>query len=138
MNEPLLLTFAAAGQVLGGLCARTVRRLAKDGQITAIKVRGRAFIVTKSLHDYVHKLTGPAHNDECAGPGVPEEETACHTDAKIVQFSGSATRTTRAKEFASLVAPKTGKRPQRPKRSANSKSIKSGSGERSPQGPSRT
>lgn len=81
-RAPALLSFQEAGVVLGGISARTVRRLADDREIIAVKVRGRIFVTVDSVHDYVRKLAVSGHNGERAGPGVPEKEQTCQTDAK--------------------------------------------------------
>ena len=81
MTESLLLTFTAAGQVLGGVSKRTVQRMVSDGELQRARVRGRVFVTRASVMAYVQRQAPPPHN-RGAGTGAPGpmEVQTCRDD----------------------------------------------------------
>jgi predicted DNA-binding transcriptional regulator AlpA len=57
-RPPLLLSIPGACEALGGLGRTTLWQLAKDGELTQVKIGRRSFITVKSIEAYVNRLSG--------------------------------------------------------------------------------
>jgi len=104
MTDALLWDLEEAARQLGGVSTRTIRRLIERRELPAVRVLGRVCVPAAAVREWIDRKMQPAHNQECAGPGVRKEVTACHTVAKIVPFGGSASLTQAAKELDVLLA----------------------------------
>ncbi|MDD2770363.1 MAG: helix-turn-helix domain-containing protein, partial [Methylococcus sp.] len=87
MTLPLLLSLQDAAQQLGGVSARTVRRMIEAGELPAVRVRGRLTVPLASIQAWVAGQIQTPHNQPCAGH-VLKENITCLTNEKIVPFGG--------------------------------------------------
>lgn len=113
MTDALLWDLKEAARQLGGVSTRTIRRLIERRELPAVRVLGRVCVPAAAVREWIDRKMQPAHNQECAGPGVRKEVKACHTVAKIVPFGGSASSTQAAKELDALLEQRTARRPRR-------------------------
>ena len=111
MNEHLLWDLEETARQLG-VCTRTVRRLIMRGEIPAVRVGRCIRVPARGVHDWLEKSMHPAHNPDCAEPGVRKEFT-CHTVAKTVQFGGSVTSTQAVRELGVLLKQPTARKQRR-------------------------
>lgn len=102
MSDYLLWNLDETARQLGGVSARTVRRLIARGALPMVRVGRCVRVPASAVQDYVASTMTLTHNAHCAEPGVRKEYT-CHTVAKIVPFGGSVTSTRAAKELGDLL-----------------------------------
>ncbi len=112
-SEVLLWSLDEAAMQLGGISARTVRRMIGDGELPGVSVRRSLKVPVAAVHEWVEKNMYLAHNNSCAGPRVHKEKSTCHTVAKIAPFGGQVTPTTAGKELDALLKPQTKRRRKR-------------------------
>ena len=112
-SDVLLWSLDEAAMQLGGISARTVRRMIDAGELPGVPVRRSLKVPVAAVHEWVEKNMFLAHNISSAGPRVHKENSTCHTVAKIVPSGGQVTPTTAAKELDALLKPQTKRRRKR-------------------------
>ena len=112
-SDALLWSLDEAAWQLGGISARTVRRMIDAGELPAVTVRRSLKVPVSAIREWVEKNMVRAHNMASAGPRVHKEESTCHTVAKIVPYGGQVTQTTAGKELDDLLKPQSERRRKR-------------------------
>jgi excisionase family DNA binding protein len=102
VTEILLWSIDETARQMGGLSTRTIRRLIDRGEIPSVKIGRSLRIPAQAVHDWIEDQTREGHNVRCAGD-VQQENSACHTNAKIVPFGGCLTPTQMARELDALL-----------------------------------
>ncbi|QXP89462.1 helix-turn-helix domain-containing protein [Methylococcus capsulatus] len=145
---PLLWSLEQAGQALGGVSARTVRRLVDDGRLPAVRIpRVGLRVRPEDVRDLIEKSTACADNASARGNVPNREETAqCRnrqnlqkdlTKGRTAHTGGSATSMPAASAFGVLLGfPGRSERKERERRklsleNGRRRSINKGYGEKS-------
>ena len=118
----LLWSLEKVGRQLGGVSARTIRRLIARGALPVVRVGRCIRVPVTGVHEYIARMTTPAHNLPRAEPGVREEFT-CHTVAKTVPFGGRPTPIQAARELDDLLKQPTVRKQRRSKQKVRSTPI---------------
>ena len=111
MDEQLLWDIEETARQLG-VCTRTVRRLIMRGEFPAVRVGRCIRVSAQGVREWLEKTMRPAHNPECAEPGM-RKESSCHTVARIVRVGGSVTTTQAARELDVLLKQPTARKQRR-------------------------
>ena len=70
MPEQLLWSLAEAGRQLGGVSARTVRRMVERGELPSVRVGRLVRVPAGAVQQWVETRMAHAHNGRCAGRDV--------------------------------------------------------------------
>lgn len=120
----ILWNLTETAQQLGGISARTVRRLIERGELPTVSIGRRVTVPADAVRAWVDKNMHTAHNHD-AGQGVQKEGTCKNanetrtefTNVRILRTTGRPTQTQTARELDALLAsanrPKAGKKPKR-------------------------
>jgi excisionase family DNA binding protein len=112
MTTQLLWSLDEAAKAMGGISARTVRRLIQTGELQAIRIRGCApRIRPEDVQTWIEQNIACDHNDKDARGKVPNQREVAqcqkqqkgYTNAQIRHTCGSPTQMPMVSEFGVLL-----------------------------------
>ncbi|PZN75384.1 MAG: hypothetical protein DM484_19005 [Candidatus Methylumidiphilus alinenensis] len=127
MTTQLLWSLDEAAKAMGGISARTVRRLIQTGELPAIRIRGCApRIRPEDVQTWIEQNIVRNHNNGARGSVPKKEESTCLTNRKtdkgsLAQSGGRVTQTQVARELDALLERQTLPKPKHLKQSGNLK-----------------
>ena len=92
MTTQLLWSLDEAAKAMGGISARTVRRLIQTGELPAIRIRGCApRIRPEDVQTWIEQNIARDHNNGARGSVPKQEKSTCLTNVVTAQFGGRRT-----------------------------------------------
>ncbi|MVF23734.1 DNA-binding protein [Methylocaldum sp. BRCS4] len=108
-TTPLLLwSLEQAGEALGGISARTVRRLIQAGELPAIKIRSLTKLRPADVEAYIVRCAGQAvptttGDDTCQSASNENETRMGSSSGRIRRTGGRPGQTPAAERFGALL-----------------------------------